>query len=137
MTSISSYQLYQCPSCEQKHILPIYGTINFMHPPPPLPKPENIRVCQSCAKAGALSTFTKLGVLPKPRTDNVPKLLRPIYKFLNKDYKGPTPHPMQLYPELRGEAFDDNAYFDNFTKDYYEKNGYPLWFKELSKSQSS
>ena len=137
MTSISSYQLYQCTDCGQKQVLPIYGTINFMHAPPRMPKPKDIRVCQRCAKEAPLNGFLKLNVLPKPPTDNRPRWLKAIYKLVCKDYQEPEKHPMQLYPELRGEPFNSSTYFDSFIKAHYEKNGYPLWFKELSKPKKS
>lgn len=135
MTSISSYQLYKCSGCGQKHILPIYGTINFMHSPPHLPKPEDTRVCQRCEKVGLLSTFIKLEVIAKPSIDTRPKWLKSIQRLLYKEYEEPKLHPMQIYPELRAEVFDANTYFDELIRGYYEKNRYPLWFKELIRSK--
>jgi hypothetical protein len=134
MTRISSYCLLQCTSCGQKHILPNYGSINLtLGNPPAIPKPEDLRVCQRCSGQKPLKAFILLGLIQNPRQDNTPKWFRSTRKLLDKKYKEPDPHPMQLYPNLEPIPFDPKTYFPDIVKDYMDaQSAYPEWYRELS-----
>lgn len=135
MTSISSYQLLQCSSCGQKHILPNYGSINFtLGDPPSMPMPDDLRVCQRCSEKKPLKAFIRLTVIQKPKHDSTPKWFQSIRKLLDKKYKQQEPHPMQLYPNLESKPFDPKTYFPDIVNKYMDaQNAYPEWYKELSK----
>ncbi len=65
--------------------------------------------------------------------DNTPKWFKPIRKVLDKKYKEPEPHPMQLYPDLASTAFDPETYYGGMVKKYMDDyDAYPVWFKELA-----
>jgi hypothetical protein len=133
MTRISSFNLLQCTSCGQKHILPNYGSINLtLGDPPAIPKPNDLRVCQRCSAQKPLKAFILLGVIEKPRNDNTPKWFRSIRKMLEREYREPEAYPTQLYPNLESKPFDPKTYFPDIVKKYMDtENAYPEWFKEL------
>jgi len=134
MTRISSYQLLQCSTCGQKHILPNYASINFaLGYVPELPKAKDLMVCQRCSAQKPLNHFISLGSISKPDRDDTPNWFKPIRRRLDKNYKEPELHPMQLYPDLGSTPFDPETYYDDLIKEFKDKNNaYPKWFKELS-----
>lgn len=135
MTRVSSFRLLQCSSCGQKHILPIYGSINFtLGDPPSMPMPDDLLVCQRCSEKKPLKAFIQLTVIQKPKHDSTPKWFQPIRKLLDKNYKETEPHPMHLYPNLESKPFDPETYFPDIAKEHMDTKGtYPEWYRELSK----
>ena len=137
MTSVSSYKLHQCFDCGQRHILPLYGTINFTFGTPGhlSIKEDDLMVCQKCSSQRPLKEFPRIGTVNRPPPDNSSKTLRRIKKFLGLPYTEPIPHPAKLYPSLEKEPFDPDTYYPDWVKKNLIEEDYPLWFKELS-SQS-
>ena len=132
MTSVSSYQLLQCSSCGQRHILPNYGTLNFTFGAPPVPpKPEDLRVCQRCSAQKPLNHFMLLRIVYKPKTDNTPKWFRPIRKLIDNAYKELEPHPAQLYPNLEATPFDPDTWMPEWARKRMRPEDFPDWHKEL------
>lgn len=137
MTRVSSYKLYQCLDCGQKHILPQYGSINFTIGSPGFLeiKDTDIKVCQKCGAQRPFKEFPRIGTVPIPPKDSGSKRLRAIKKYLRLPYIEPTPYPTRLYPYLESKPFDPNSYYPDLVKKNLLKEDYPIWFKELSKQE--
>lgn len=134
MTRISSYQLLQCSSCGQKHILAKSRSINLtFDPPPEAIKPDDLWVCQRCSERKPLKNFIPLGILQSSISDNTPKWYKSIRRFFDKGYKEPEPHPTRLYPDLDKTSFDPNNYYPAWIRKNMIDEDYPEWYRELSK----
>ena len=133
MTSVSSYKLYQCVDCGQKHLLPIYGTINFtMGRPGYLDiKNEDLRVCQRCESTKAVKDFVYLGTLKKTSRDRSSKLTKFFRRHFVKGYKEPELPPADLYPYLEDAPFNPDTYYSDWLKKNMIPSDYPNWFEEL------
>lgn len=65
MTRIVSFGLYQCPICQQTHIKPNYGSINFSLsiPVDVLDLTDSdIKTCKKCGCENAIKDYLFLGV---------------------------------------------------------------------------
>jgi DNA-directed RNA polymerase subunit RPC12/RpoP len=133
MTRISSYQLLQCLSCGQKHILAKSRSINLtFDPPPEAIKPDDLWVCQRCSERKSLKGFIPLGILQSPISDATPKWYKPIRRFFDKNYKEPEPHPTRLYPDLDKTPFDPENYYPAWIRKNMIEEDYPEWYFELA-----
>jgi len=135
MTRISSYRIYQCSGCGQKHIAPASGSINFMVSGANarlFPSKDDLKVCQRCSSQKPLETFIPLGIINVPPVDTTPKWLVLIRKLLDKSYKQPDPHPCRLYPDLASTPFDPNEYYPEWIRKNMVESDYPDWYKDLA-----
>jgi len=134
MTRVSSFKLYQCLDCGQKHILPQYGSINLTHGVPGFTgiADTDLRVCQKCGAHRAFKEFPRIGTAQIPPRNNSSRTLRAIKKFLKIQYLEPTPYPTKLYPYLESEPFNPDTYYPDWIKAGLKEDDYPIWFEELS-----
>lgn len=65
MTRVSSYTLYQCPSCGQVHIKNEYGSISIYVPTDLYFDPMEIRSCKKCGKENKVQEYINLGLSTK------------------------------------------------------------------------
>ena len=65
MTRISSYTLYQCPSCGQVHIKNEYGSVSIYVPTDLYLDPSEIKACSKCGQAHQVKDYICLGKKPK------------------------------------------------------------------------
>ena len=128
MTSVSAYRLYECPKCNQIHVEPLYGTINFKYPPPPNKKESDLLVCPRCAAQMPLNEFIYIGVKEKPRR-NYTTWVRIVRKL--KGIK-PESSPVDLYPSLSCKPFDPTSEAEAFRKYGMKPEQFPTWFRELA-----
>jgi DNA-directed RNA polymerase subunit RPC12/RpoP len=136
MTRISSYRIYQCSSCGQKHIAPASGSINFVVSGPNaklFPNKDDLKVCQRCSSQKPLKNFIPLGIIDVPPIDTTPKWYIGIRKRLSKNYKGPKPHPCRLYPDLASTPFNPNEYYPDWIRKNMVETDYPDWYVDLSR----
>ena len=72
MTRIVSYNLYQCPACEQVHIKPNYGSISSYTPVDINVNAEDVKTCQNCKLKFTFNRFVFLRTeSDKPSTPNL------------------------------------------------------------------
>ena len=83
MTRVSSYTLYQCPSCEQIHIKNEYGSISIYVPTDLHLEPTENRACKRCGKVNQVKDYICLGLRSKTVT------IEKTYKnnFIGRLYK--------------------------------------------------
>jgi hypothetical protein len=65
MTRVSSYTLYQCPSCGQVHIKNEYGSVSIYVPTDLYFDPTDEKSCQTCHKTFLVKDFICLGIRSK------------------------------------------------------------------------
>ena len=65
MTRISSYTLYQCPSCGQVHIKNEYGSVSIYVPTDLYLDPSDTKACKKCGQAHQVKDYICLGKKPK------------------------------------------------------------------------
>ena len=69
MTRIASYSIYECPTCNQMHLKPEYGSINLNSyiPIDLYFAPEDIKKCKKCGEQRQLCEYTHHKGYPKER----------------------------------------------------------------------
>jgi hypothetical protein len=65
MTRVSSYTLYQCPSCGQRHIKNEYGSVSIYVPNDLHLDSTDIKSCKKCGQANQVKDFICLGLRSK------------------------------------------------------------------------
>ena len=65
MTRVSSYTLYQCPSCGQVHIKNEYGSVSIYVPTDLYLEPTETKSCKNCGKTYQVQDFICLGMRSK------------------------------------------------------------------------
>ncbi len=102
MTRVSSYTLYQCPSCGQVHIKNEYGSVSIYVPTDLYFEPTDSKSCKKCGKTYQVQDFICLGL--KSRTVRVERtyqnnVLGRIHKKLYEFFCAPKEVDlMNIYP---------------------------------------
>lgn len=87
MTRITSFGLYECPTCHQTHIKPEYGSISHLVPSDIVIEPSEIIVCKGCGKEFPFKDFKFMGLRSKRNTKPPTKVETWIRKVLDKPYE--------------------------------------------------
>ncbi len=89
MTRVSSYTLYQCPSCGQVHIKNEYGSVSIYVPTDLYFEPTDTKSCKKCGKTHQVQDFICLGMRSKTirveknyKKTMLGKLHRWVYEFI-------------------------------------------------------
>ena len=101
MTRISSYGLFECPSCGQIHIKPNYGSISTYVPKNISIDPTTVIICNKCKSKNEFQKYRFIDNSRKIDTKTPSYLKRLIKKWRNKDYI--ELDVRKLYPYLRME----------------------------------
>lgn len=108
MTRISSYDIYQCPDCEQQHILPNYASISFTPAVDALVSDADLRVCFGCGSIKTFEQFIYVGRKGKPRPDFTPFYVKFIKRLFSITQPDVEPHPTRVYPYLNSSGQKPN-----------------------------
>lgn len=68
MTRIASYGLYQCPTCQQVHIKPNYGSISVYIPSDAFIADSDVVSCKGCGLDQTISSFLYIGIRTKQKS---------------------------------------------------------------------
>ena len=104
MTRVSSYTLYQCPSCGQVHIKNEYGSISIYVPTDLHLEPTENRACKRCGKVSQVKDYICLGI--RSKTITVQKTYKKgifgqLHKKIHEFYYSPEETDLNtLYPYI-------------------------------------
>lgn len=100
MTRISSYDIYQCPDCNQPHILPKYASISVTPAVDAYVPDEDLRICFGCVAVKPFKQFIYVGTKQKPRPGYTPSYVKLIKRLFGIRQPEMEPHPTRVYPYL-------------------------------------
>ena len=84
MTRISSFGMYECPSCGQIHIKPKYGSVSTHKPRDLFIEPTELKECKGCGQVSQFQNYGYVGSSQKIET-KPPSWIGRLVHLMRKD----------------------------------------------------